>query len=225
RHRHDQGRPPAGHPREGERRRGLPVRRQAEGTGELHRPAADGLLPGRRGDRRRPGRRHQHPRHRRARPRHHDLQGTGNRPRHRPRHPQHHRVPSLTQCGEKPTPNQHALAEQFGLYDNVYDVGTNSAEGHNWLMQGDNPEYSESSAGEYQRSYDTEEDVLGHQRSGFLWTAVESAGNTARNYGEYEYMEGKPPGTWQQYYCATKSVMNGGDPAQLTTSDLKGDYG
>jgi hypothetical protein len=57
----------------------------------------------------------------------------------------------------------------------VYDVGTNSAEGHNWLMQGDNPEYSESSAGEYQRSYDTEEDVLGHQRSGFLWTAIEDA--------------------------------------------------
>ena len=31
-----------------------------------------------------------------------------------------------------------------------------SAEGHNWLMQGDDPEYSESQAGEYQRSYDTE---------------------------------------------------------------------
>ncbi|MGH3291082.1 MAG: hypothetical protein ACRDP7_04695, partial [Trebonia sp.] len=95
----------------------------------------------------------------------------------------------------------------------------------NWLMQGDNPEYSESQAGEYQRSYDTEEDVLGHQRSGFLWTAVESAGATAKNYGEFEYVEGKPSGTWQQYYCATKSVMAGGDPAQLTTTDLKGNYG
>ena len=133
--------------------------------------------------------------------------------------------PTLTQFGEKATPNQHALAEQFGLYDNVYDVGTNSSEGHNWLMQGDNPEYSESDAGEYQRSYDTEEDVLGHQRSGFLWTAVESAGATARNYGEFEYMEGKPSGTWQQYYCATKSVENGGDPAQLTAAGLKGNYG
>ena len=133
--------------------------------------------------------------------------------------------PSLTQFGEKATPNAHALARQFGLYDNVYDVGTNSAEGHNWLMQADNPEYTESSAGEYQRSYDTEEDVLGHQRSGFLWTAVESAGATARNYGEYEYMEGKPSGTWQQYYCAAKSVMNGGDPSQLTAADLKGNDG
>jgi YVTN family beta-propeller protein len=133
--------------------------------------------------------------------------------------------PTLTQFGEKATPNQHALAKQFGDYDNVYDIGTNSSEGHNWMMQGDNPEYSESDAGEYQRTYDTEEDVLGHQRSGFLWTAVESAGATARNYGEFEYMEGKPPGTWQQYYCATKSVISGGDPAQLTAPDLKGDYG
>jgi YVTN family beta-propeller protein len=133
--------------------------------------------------------------------------------------------PTLTQFGEKATPNQHALATQFGLYDNVYDVGTNSAEGHNWMMQGDNPEYTESSAGEYQRSYDTEEDVLGHQSSGFIWTAAESAGATAKNYGEFEYMEGKPSGTWQQYYCATKSVENGGDPAQLTTAALKGNYG
>src|SRR5215471_5539394 len=133
--------------------------------------------------------------------------------------------PTLTQFGEKATPNQHALAAQFGLYDNVYDIGTNSSEGHNWLMQGDNPEYTESSAGEYQRSYDTEEDVLGHQRSGFLWTAAESAGSTARNYGEFEYMEGKPPGTWQQYYCASKSVENGGNPSDLTTPDLKGNYG
>ncbi|MBV8931502.1 MAG: bifunctional YncE family protein/alkaline phosphatase family protein [Kutzneria sp.] len=133
--------------------------------------------------------------------------------------------PTLTQFGAKTTPNQHALARQFGDYDNVYDVGTNSSEGHNWLMQGDNPEYSESDAGEYQRTYDTEEDVLGHQRSGFLWTAVESAGATARNYGEFEYMEGKPSGTWQQYYCATKSVMAGGDAAQLTAAGLKGNYG
>jgi YVTN family beta-propeller protein len=132
---------------------------------------------------------------------------------------------SLAQFGAKVTPNQHALARQFGLYDNVYDVGTNSAEGHNWLMQGDDPEYTESSAGEYQRSYDTEEDVLGHQRSGFLWTAIEHAGNTARNYGEFEYTEGKPPGSWQQYYCAVKSVESGGDPAQLTAPDLKGNYG
>ena len=74
-------------------------------------------------------------------------------------------------------------------------------------MQGDNPEYTESSAGEYQRSYDTEEDVLGHQRSGFLWTAVEDAGNTRAQLRRVRvHSRASRPGTWQQYYCAAKSV-------------------
>ncbi len=124
---------------------------------------------------------------------------------------------SLTQFGAKVTPNQHALAQQFGLYDNLYDIGTNSAEGHNWLMQGDNPEYTESDAGEYIRSYDTEDDVLGHQRSGFLWTAAERAGKSVRDFGEFTQFETKPAdATWQKYYCVAKSVDEGGDPAQLT---------
>jgi YVTN family beta-propeller protein len=131
---------------------------------------------------------------------------------------------SLAQFGEKVTPNQHALAKQFGLYDNTYDVGTNSAEGHNWVMQGDDPEYTESSAGEYVRSYDTEDDVLGHQRSGFLWTAAQAAGATARNFGEFMQFETKPSGaTWQKYYCAAKSVDAGGDPGQLTDPSIKQD--
>ena len=133
--------------------------------------------------------------------------------------------PKLAQFGKKVTPNQHALARQFGLYDNFYDIGTDSAEGHNWLLQGDDPAYTESSAGEYVRSFLTGEDVLGHQRSGFLWNAIERARKSARNYGEFEFKEGKPPGTWQQYYCAVKSVEHGGDPAQLTGPDLKGNYG
>jgi YVTN family beta-propeller protein len=130
--------------------------------------------------------------------------------------------PTLAQFGRTVTPNQHALARQFGLYDNFYDVGTNSAEGHNWVMQGDNPEYTESDAGEYIRSYDTENDVLGHQRSGFLWTAVQAAGGTARNFGEFMAFENKPEGaTWQQYYCASTSVEAGGNPAQLTDPAIR----
>ncbi|WP_353649334.1 bifunctional YncE family protein/alkaline phosphatase family protein [Nakamurella sp. A5-74] len=131
---------------------------------------------------------------------------------------------TLAQFGATVTPNQHALANQFGLYDNTYDIGTNSAEGHNWVMQGDNPEYTESSAGEYLRSYDTEDDVLGHQRSGFLWTAAEDAGASVRNFGEFTQFETKPAtATWQQYYCAAASVDNGGDPAQLTDPSIKQD--
>ena len=116
--------------------------------------------------------------------------------------------PALTQYGENVTPNQHALAKQFGLYDNTYDIGTNSAEGHNWLMQADNPEYTESSAGEYTRSYDTEDDALGHQKSGFIWTGAQAAGKTVKDYGEFQSFEQKPAGaTWQNLYCDTKNMV------------------
>ncbi|MEV5986531.1 alkaline phosphatase family protein [Streptomyces sp. NPDC052051] len=115
--------------------------------------------------------------------------------------------PSLAEFGENVTPNQHALVRQFGLYDNTYDIGTNSAEGHNWLMQADNPEYTESSAGAYQRSYDTEDDALGHQRTGFLWTGAQASGKSVRNFGEFQQFLTKPSGaSWQNLYCDAKNM-------------------
>ena len=114
---------------------------------------------------------------------------------------------SLAEFGENVTPNQHALAQQFGLYDNTYDIGTNSAEGHNWLMQADNPEYTESSAGEYLRSYDTEDDALGHQRTGLLWTGAQAAGKSVRDFGEFQQFLTKPSGaSWQNLYCDAKNM-------------------
>ncbi|MFF2517846.1 alkaline phosphatase family protein [Streptomyces sp. NPDC058086] len=121
--------------------------------------------------------------------------------------PQGNGDPSVTQFGENVTPNQHALASQFGLYDNTYDIGTNSAEGHNWLMQADDPEYTESSAGEYTRSYDTEDDALGHQKSGFIWTGAQVAGKSVKDFGEFQSFESKPTGaSWQNLYCDTKNM-------------------
>jgi hypothetical protein len=114
---------------------------------------------------------------------------------------------TLAEFGENVTPNQHAMAQQFGLYDNTYDIGTNSAEGHNWLMQADDPEYTESSAGEYTRSYDTEDDALGHQRSGFIWTGAQAAGKTVRDFGEFHQFLTKPAGaSWQNLYCDSKNM-------------------
>jgi YVTN family beta-propeller protein len=122
--------------------------------------------------------------------------------------------PALAQFGENVTPNQHALATRFGLFDNTYDIGTNSAEGHNWLMQADNPEYTESSAGEYLRSYDTEDDALGHQRSGFIWSGAQAAGHSVRDFGEFHQFLTKPAGaTWQNLYCDTKNMAAGQDTA------------
>ncbi|GAA3433256.1 bifunctional YncE family protein/alkaline phosphatase family protein [Kutzneria kofuensis] len=121
--------------------------------------------------------------------------------------------PTLAQFGANVTPNQHALEQQFGLYDNTYDIGTNSAEGHNWLMQADNPEYTESSAGEYLRSYDTEDDALGHQESGFIWTGAQAAGKTVRDFGEFQQFLTKPAdASWQNLYCDAKNMAATGQP-------------
>jgi YVTN family beta-propeller protein len=126
--------------------------------------------------------------------------------------------PALAQFGANVTPNQHAMTQQFGLYDNTYDIGTNSAEGHNWLMQADNPEYTESSAGEYLRSYDTEDDALGHQSSGFLWSGAQASGNTVRDFGEFNQFETTPAGSnWQSFYCDAKNMAATGQPTALPT--------
>ena len=115
--------------------------------------------------------------------------------------------PSVNEFGANVTPNQHALEQEFGLFDNTYDIGTNSAEGHNWLMQADDPEYTESSAGEYIRSYDTEDDALGHQKSGFIWTGAQAAGKSVRDFGEFHQFLTKPAGaSWQNLYCDTKNM-------------------
>jgi YVTN family beta-propeller protein len=138
--------------------------------------------------------------------------------------PQGNGDPTLTQFGVNVTPNQHALAAQFGLYDNTYDTGTNSAEGHNWLMQADDPEYTESSAGAYQRSYDTEDDALGHQRSGTLWSGAQANGKTVRNFGEFNQFETYPAGNnWATFYCDAKNMDATGQPTtinQYTSSPI-----
>jgi hypothetical protein len=119
---------------------------------------------------------------------------------------------AFTQYGEAVTPNNHALAQQFGLYDNFYDAGTNSAEGHNWLMQADNPDYTQSLAGQYDRSYDTEDDALGHQASGTLWSGVEAAGKTVRDYGEFQQFLTKPAAaSWQNLYCDALNMDTTGE--------------
>ncbi len=127
--------------------------------------------------------------------------------------------PAFTQFGEAVTPNNHKLVNQFGLYDNFYDAGTNSAEGHNFMMQADNPDYTQSLAGQYIRSYDTEDDALGHQESGFIWTGAEAAGKSVRDYGEFQQFLTKPAGaTWQNLYCDARNMES--SPSATTAYPL-----
>ena len=111
--------------------------------------------------------------------------------------------PTLAQFGATITPNAHKLASTFGLFDNFYDQGTLSADGHNWLMQADANDYIEKEFGAFFRSYPAQGgDALAYQRNGFLWNAAAAAGKTAAAFGEYNNFETKPTPSpsWSAYY-------------------------
>jgi YVTN family beta-propeller protein len=110
--------------------------------------------------------------------------------------------PAYAQFGATITPNAHALANEFTLFDNFYDEGTLSADGHNWLVQADANDYIEKEFGAFYRSYPAQGgDALAYQRDGFIWNAAEAAGQSVQVYGEYNnFMNGPANATWSDYY-------------------------
>jgi YVTN family beta-propeller protein len=99
---------------------------------------------------------------------------------------------ALTQFGREITPNQHLLARQFPLVDNFYDSGQLSADGHQWVVQGDSPDYLEKAFGGFTRSYPSQAgDALAYLPSGFIWENAARHGKTVRDYGEYASSLGK----------------------------------
>ncbi|MGA2926264.1 MAG: bifunctional YncE family protein/alkaline phosphatase family protein, partial [Solirubrobacteraceae bacterium] len=111
--------------------------------------------------------------------------------------------PSLAQFGQTVTPNQHALAKRFGDFDNFYDEGTLSADGHNWIVQAEANDYVEKEFGAFYRSYPAQGgDALAYQRDGFIWNAAEKAGLTVKDYGEYANFFDVPSSqdNWSAWY-------------------------
>ncbi|MCW3098819.1 MAG: beta-propeller repeat protein [Chthonomonadaceae bacterium] len=94
--------------------------------------------------------------------------------------------PSLLMFGEKITPNHHAIAHEFGLFDNLYCSGAISADGHHWLNEAFADDYSERAMNNYPRSYPCcGTDPLVYAGNKFLWQAAMDGGRTFRNYGEF----------------------------------------
>jgi YVTN family beta-propeller protein len=97
------------------------------------------------------------------------------------------------------SPNHHALAERFGLFDRFFVNAEVSADGHNWSTAAYASDYVEKTVqSNYSgrgRSYDYEggnrgydnipEDDVNEPASGYLWNLAEQKGITLRNYGEF----------------------------------------
>jgi YVTN family beta-propeller protein len=97
--------------------------------------------------------------------------------------------PSLVWFGRDVTPNQHALAERFGILDNAYANAQVSADGHNWADAAIANDYVERfwppDYGDRRPLYDFQNGVgpdVPH--NGYLWDAAKRAGVTYRDYGE-----------------------------------------
>ena len=113
------------------------------------------------------------------------------------------------------TPNHHQLAERFGLLDNFYISGTNSADGHQWVDSSIANDYTERNYAANSRSYPYDgNDPLAFSPSGFLWSQARAAGKSVRVFGEFvskpsilDSKTGKTP-NWLRCYQDYKSGRN-----------------
>jgi len=108
---------------------------------------------------------------------------------------------SLTIFPRVNTPNHHALAERFGIFDRFLVNAEVSGDGHNWSTAAYATDYVEKTVpshySERGRSYDYEgtnhgegarhipDDDVSAPASGYLWNLAEHAHITFRDYGEF----------------------------------------
>jgi YVTN family beta-propeller protein len=117
------------------------------------------------------------------------------------------------------SPNHHALAERFGIFDRFFVNAEVSPDGHNWSMAAYVTDYAEktipSNYSSRGRSYDYEgfnrgvmpdEDVA-EPASGYLWNLADHAGITYRNYGEFVDEPDDPSGLKPPAYTPTKPAL------------------
>jgi len=95
------------------------------------------------------------------------------------------------------SPNHHALAVRFGIFDRFFTNAEVSAQGHNWSTGAYSSDYVEktvtSNYSDRRPYYDYEganrdqltDDDVASPSTGYLWNLAQRAGITFRNYGEF----------------------------------------
>ena len=100
--------------------------------------------------------------------------------------PQGNGDPNLTSFGARVTPNEHALATRFGLFDNTYTSGEVSEPGHNWADAAFDTDFVErmwpaTYAG--RRGDDSLSPAM-VPFNGYIWRDAQTAHVSFRDYGE-----------------------------------------
>ncbi|MBX6379251.1 MAG: bifunctional YncE family protein/alkaline phosphatase family protein [Thermoflavifilum aggregans] len=116
--------------------------------------------------------------------------------------------PSLCLFPDSVTPNHHALAREFVLFDNFYVDAEVSADGHNWSTAAYATDYVEKTwptnysgrGGNY--DYEGTRQVA-FPKKGFIWDYCQRAGISYRNYGEFVHNgKGNILPAIRGHYCA-----------------------
>ena len=106
--------------------------------------------------------------------------------------------PGLVLFGRGVTPNHHALAETFVLFDNCYADAEVSADGHSWTTAAVATDYVQKMWPANYSGRNRAYDFAGGSsapapRAGYLWEQAARAGITYRVYGEFSAFGSKPP--------------------------------
>ena len=99
------------------------------------------------------------------------------------------------------TPNHHALAERFGVFDRFMVNAEVSPDGHNWSMAAYTTDYVQKTVpsnysrpprgrtydyeGENRNRIPADDDDVAEPANGYLWNLAQRANITFRNYGEF----------------------------------------
>ncbi len=138
---------------------------------------------------------------------------------------------TLAVFGAGITPNVHALVTRFPLLDNYYDPSRQSADGHNWLMQGMAPYEDEVQSPDWVRSYPANgEDAMAYQPKGFVWDAAERKGLPVKIYGEYveyagvtytnPYDGSTSEPSWAQFYQDSQAFESGAETSLVNADTV-----
>lgn len=98
--------------------------------------------------------------------------------------------PKLAWFGAHITPNNHAIATRFGVFDNTYADAQVSANGHNWSTAAFANDYLERfwppAYANRRKTYDFEDGaVASTPGTGYLWDNADRHGISLRDYGEF----------------------------------------
>jgi YVTN family beta-propeller protein len=108
------------------------------------------------------------------------------------------------------SPNHHALAERFGLFDRFFVNAEVSSQGHVWSTAAYVTDYGEKTipSNYANRRNGDERGDVDEPAAGYLWNAAIKKGLTLRNYGEFAEPVPSKDKTAPTRYRAGKSALN-----------------